>query len=36
MIFVIVPCLCNDVSRMSGVIYAIFSCYVMKHEVCQE
>ena len=26
MIFVIVPCLFNDVSRMSGVIYAIFSC----------
>ena len=36
MIFVIVPCLCNDVSGMSGVILLFSRVYIMKHEVCQE
>ena len=36
MICVIVPCLCNEVSGMSGVFYFIARVYVMKFQVCQE
>jgi hypothetical protein len=35
-IYIIVPCLCNEVWGMSGVFYVIAHVYVMKFEVFQE